>query len=471
MKITDLIKKRIIELYKKAVSIKKRTKYCIVAGCVFSVLSFFLNDTSIYIRPYEIERSTYGTQKTPYNIILDAENLSKDIKFNVAVSAKKYDKDEADKIFVKKFEELLISMLGKNDNYDNVNTKLNFKSDLGDGIRATYSFNPSKIPTYYKNVKEKYIASPSSMQDDKNVIATNSNIEEFHYYVKYKEVVDGQGNIKNENFKDGEFCTGYIEVRLSTDIKGKDIPYKSNMFMVPIRVTNKPMTAIEVFKVAFEKKFAESDKSTIDSDTIVLPKFVNDFKIRYKERKDLKFLIMPLIGIIIAILLDARDKEKEREIKKQQTNYLEIDYGQIVTKILLYVNSGMTIRNAMIRIAELYQKNNEYKAGVRIAYDELVLVKNKLNSGYNELYAYEEMAKNINLRTYTRFLNIIIQSIKNGNKDLKNILNMEVQDALYERKQHAKKLGEEAATKLVLPLMMMLAIIMVVIMVPAFMGM
>ena len=132
----------------------------------------------------------------------------------------------------------------------------------------------------------------------------------------------------------------------------------------------------------------------------------------------------------------------------------------------------MTIRNSMLRLAEQYQKIKDNDGNsTRVAYEELILVKNKLNSGYSEVRAYEEMAQNINLRTYTRFLNIIIQSIKNGNKELKNILNMEVQDALYERKQHAKKLGEEAATKLVLPLMMMLAIIMVIIMVPAFMGM
>ena len=133
----------------------------------------------------------------------------------------------------------------------------------------------------------------------------------------------------------------------------------------------------------------------------------------------------------------------------------------------------MTIRNSFIRLAEQYQKNRKEDKNYEphAAYEELIVVKNKLTSGYSEINAYEEMAKNINMRVYTRFLNIIIQSIKNGNKDLKNILNMEVQDALYERKQNAKKLGEEASTKLVLPLMMMLSIIMVVIMVPAFMGM
>ncbi len=45
---------------------------------------------------------------------------------------------------------------------------------------------------------------------------------------------------------------------------------------------------------------------------------------------------------------------------------------------------------------------------------------------------------------------------------------MEVSDALFIRKMNGKKLGEEASTKLILPLLMMFFIILVVIIVPAF---
>ena len=470
MKNITTIQKKLKELFARVKTIKKRSIYCIVAGLILSVMSFFLNQTSIYVRPYEIERSSYGTQKTPYNIRLDAENLSKNMEFSVSVSARKYEKEEADKKFAEKFDELLVGMLGENIDYENIYSKLNFANDLGDGIRANYSFSPMKIEEYY----DKYEVKKSKKRKTKSTssevnLSTKSNMDEFRYYVDYKDVVDGSGNVKNDDFKLEEFCTGYIEIQLSVDIKGQDTVYKSEKYLVPIRVIAKPMTPIEAFKVAFKKTFDENDKGTIDSDTMMLPRVVNDFKITYKEKRDLRFLLMPLLGVIVAMLLEARDKEAEREKEKMRLRFLEIDYTQIITKILLYVSSGMTIRNSMIRLAEQYQKTDKVKE--RVAYDELVVVKNKLSSGYSEIKAYEEMAKNINLRTYTRFLNIIIQSIRNGNKDLKNILNMEVQDALYERKQHAKKLGEEAATKLVLPLMMMLAVIMVVIMVPAFMGM
>ena len=444
MKIKTFLYKKIEQLIERLKHIKKRSIYCLVVGLVMALASFFLNRESIYIRPFEIERSSYGTQKTPYKLNIDAENLMNGMEFSVSVSPRKYDKEEADKIFLEKLEELKTSILGNNIDFEHINSKLNFLSDLEDGIKASYAFNPQK-----------------------------GSEEDFKYYVKYQGLIDGSGNVRNENFKIDETCDGFIEIQLSTEIKDKESPYKSEKFMLPVRVVSKNMNELESFKVAFEKAFDEKDKETINENTIKLPEVVNNFRIRYREKINLSFMLMPLFGILAAILLEARDKEVEKEKIKKRIRYLEIDYTQIITKILLYVSSGMTIRNSMIRLADVYQKSDidKSKSDERLAYKELIVVKNKLLSGYSEVKAYEEMAKNINQRTYTRFLNIIIQSIKNGNKELKNILNMEVQDALYERKQHAKKLGEEAATKLVLPLMMMLAIIMVIIMVPAFMGM
>ena len=474
MNIRNVLKNKIQQLIARVKRIKKRSIYCVVAGLVFAILSLITNRQSIYVRPNEIERGSYGTQKTPYSIKIDAENLAKNMEFSVSVSSKKYTKDEADEAFAKKIDELKIDILNENDSFESINSKLNFKSDLGDGVRASYAFEPKKIEEYYDKYKsvKKRKATKSDLLATVS-IATKSDIDDFKYFVDYQKVIDGSGNVSNENFKLTEFCTGFIVIQLSTEIKDKEGSYKSEKYMLPVRVVSKKLTPIEAFKVAFKKELDNSDKETINEDTIKLPKVINDFKIIYKENRNLGFLLMPIFGVLVAILLEARDKEEEKEKAKRRIRLLEIDFAQIISKILLYVSSGMTIRNSFIRLAEQYQKS---KSGVknfenRAAYEELVVVKNKLASGYSEINAYEEMAKNINLRIYTRFLNIIIQSIKNGNKDLKNILNMEVQDALYERKQNAKKLGEEAATKLVLPLMMMLSIIMVVIMVPAFMGM
>lgn len=486
MKIKEVLKKNVIRIYARIRNIKKRSKYCILAGLMLAIVSFITNQDSIYIRPYEIERGSYGEQKTPYTLKIDVDNLSKNMEFNVSVSSKKYTKEEADEKFDEKFENLLIGILNENNDFENINSKLNFASDVGDGIKASYAFEPRMVDVAH--IVRDYDADEATSsivgvthlepfvgEDIIHQVASSSdaNFEQFNYYVKYQNVIDGSGNVHNEDFKINDYCTGYILVQFSTDIKEKEGSYRSHKYMIPIKVVSRELSAIESFKNAFKKEVVKSDKDTIDKNTIVLPKIVNDFRIIYKEKKDLTFLLMPIIGILVAILLDAKDKEEEKEKIKRRIRLLELDFAQIISKILLYVSSGMTIRNSMIRLAEIYQKKmtNDNSKEKRVAYEELVVVKNKLASGYSEIGAYEDMAKSINMRSYTRFLNIIIQSIKNGNKELKNILNMEVQDALYERKQNAKKLGEEAATKLVLPLMLMLSVIMVVIMVPAFMGM
>lgn len=448
MEYKRLINEKIQNLLYRLKHLKKRTKICLVVSIICALFSFLLNKDSIYVKPYEIKRGEYGTEKAKYRVYLNAENLKNNLEFDISVSPKRYTKTEIDAVFKDKFDKLLISMLNENVDYEHVCSKLDMSTSVGDGISASYFFEP-----YYEN-------------------ATNSDVEAFTYYTKYQNLIDGSGNIKNDDFKIDEICKGYIIIQLSAEIKDKDGLYKSKKYMVPVTVVSKEQSELESFKSSFRKEVLNNDKLTIDNNTITLPKVINNFRIVYKDKLDLTFLLMPLFGILIVILLEAKDKEKVRDKEKEDKKKLENDFSQIIGKLLLYVSSGMTIRNSMIKISTEYQKKLMKKEiDERKAYEEICIVKNKLLSGYSEAKAYEDMAKNINLRTYTRFLNILIQSLKNGNKDFKNILSMEVQDALYERKQRAKKLGEEASTKLVLPLMLMLSVIMVIIMVPTFMGM
>ena len=144
-----LFEKKIKELVGRVSKIKKRSIYCVVLGFVFAAISFITNQSSIYIRPNEIERSSYGTTRTPYTLNIDVENLAKDMEFQVSVSGQKYTKEEADKKFDEKFDELLVSILKDNVDFENINSKLNFSSDLGDGIKANYAFEPRVIDQFY----------------------------------------------------------------------------------------------------------------------------------------------------------------------------------------------------------------------------------------------------------------------------------------------------------------------------------
>ena len=69
-----------------------------------------------------------------------------------------------------------------------------------------------------------------------------------------------------------------------------------------------------------------------------------------------------------------------------------------------------------------------------------------------------------------KLASLLEQNRKTGLKNLRYLLEEEVAAAFEERKNIAKRLGEEAGTKLLLPLFMMLGIVMVMVVAPAFLS-
>ena len=292
--------------------------------------------------------------------------------------------------------------------------------------------------------------------------------------LKYSNLIDGFGNVNNDNFVEGEEVEGALNVYFSIEVADSenDAKYKSDNYSIDVKVVKRDETEAEKLMKDIKKDIDNQNNTESYKNTITLPSQLNDEKIRYTEKADFSFIYIIILGIVVCFILDYRDKDliKQQEIKnKKETG---IDYPQIITKLLIYINAGVTVRNSFIMIADNYMfKLKQGQTQKRKAYEELKIYKTRILSGENEESCLYDIAKNLNDNDYTRFFNILIQNIKNGNKDIKTVLEMEVYDALYKMKSNAEKLAEEASTKLILPLMMMLLIIFIIIMVPAFMSM
>lgn len=81
---------------------------------------------------------------------------------------------------------------------------------------------------------------------------------------------------------------------------------------------------------------------------------------------------------------------------------------------------------------------------------------------------YEAFGRRCESPVYRKFGMLLSQNLRKGTKGLTNLLQREAQEAFEERKNMAKKLGEEAGTKLMIPLFLMLAVVFVIVTVPAF---
>ena len=118
---------------------------------------------------------------------------------------------------------------------------------------------------------------------------------------------------------------------------------------------------------------------------------------------------------------------------------------------------------------EMAQKQGKQKE--RAAYEEMRRTYYQMQSGMAEGEAYQEFGRRCRLQPYLKLSGLLEQNRRSGTKNMRSILQAEMTDALEQRKNLARRLGEEAGTRLLMPLFLMLGIIMVMIMVPAMMTM
>lgn len=157
---------------------------------------------------------------------------------------------------------------------------------------------------------------------------------------------------------------------------------------------------------------------------------------------------------------------KARENRKRQ---LILDYPDVVFKLGMLLNAGMTIENAFTRIAEEYQQTKT-EGKVRWAYEEMVVACNEMKSGISEAKAYERFGRRCEQTCYIRLGTILSGSLQKSAEGMTDLLLAESEEAMEERRQMAKKMGEEAGTKLLFPMILMLLVVLVILIVPAMMS-
>ena len=212
-------------------------------------------------------------------------------------------------------------------------------------------------------------------------------------------------------------------------------------------------------------------QSDYNSDYVELPKEVDGEEVIYKKRESGNYAAAVLFcGISLAIFARYHDKEKKNSCEKEKIKQMRCDYPEIVAKLSLLVGAGMTVRMAWEKIVVDYRARQKSGSKKRYAYEFMSEGLNMLKSGKPQIYVYEEFGMKCGIKEYMKFSSLIVQNIKKGTKELALLLTLEAKDAFEERKNMAKKYGEEAGTKLLLPMIIMLIVVMAIIMVPALMS-
>ena len=268
---------------------------------------------------------------------------------------------------------------------------------------------------------------------------------------------------------------GYLELRMSTEIAGESgqnsaapLRWHSEPARFYVCILPRERSELEKLEKTLNDRLLEEDRSSLTKGRFRLPDSIEGHKLHFREKRDQSYLLLPLLGLFSAVLLYLRESLRLRERAKKRELSLLLDYSDLVSKLLLYLGAGLSLRNAFEKISEHYEALPREDPGEERALPgELRTMLLQLKSNVSESEAYRSFARRISLKPYARLIALIEQKRRNGSRNLREALKLEMEDAFECRKNTAKRLGEEASTKLLLPLLLQLGIILLLILFPA----
>lgn len=395
--------------------------------CCITAVTFLV---CIFVGTYQIPESAIqqgsiekGDSEKEYELYYETENGKVFGNTSIAIPQKNYEKQEAEKLFRQVEKKLETEVLGNNQSLEKVSCDLNFV-DYVEGIPVEISWSTDK---------EEYINS---------------------YGEVFSSLVEPEGEIV------------MIMAVLSLGEYEEEYSF-------PVCVVMPDKKDGSWWQRAVEQKMKILSEQSGRENEILLPKQVAGSNITFKE-KNLRrpweyLLVIPLSAVM---LIGGTLKEEEKQKGKKEEELLR-EYPEIISRLSLYIQSGMTSKKAVGKIVSDYEKirTTVGKKGVRkFGYEELRITYYEMQGGVSEHMAYKNLGERTGLTEYKKLSAILVQQLEKGSRSFLDNLQQETKEAFEKRKRNAKEAGEKAGTKLLLPMGILLVITLAVIMVPAFLS-
>ncbi|MCQ2537214.1 MAG: hypothetical protein MJ124_02320 [Lachnospiraceae bacterium] len=151
--------------------------------------------------------------------------------------------------------------------------------------------------------------------------------------------------------------------------------------------------------------------------------------------------------------------------RKRRLEIAGYDYKEFLSKLSLLLSAGMTLRLAWKKLAVDYSKGQKKK---KMLAQNLAVSEREIRNGELEQTVYERFGERMENVAYQRLAQLLNQQVTKGVSNLSAALAAELKEVVGKEKESIKVRGEEAGTKLLLPMMGMLVIVFAILLMPAF---
>lgn len=398
-------------------------KLALVLGVIFLGTGVSLGAESLkalepsLLKGNQLVRPGYGEGNREDELALQIEGQEESEVITVEVGEQQYSKEEKKTFLKNAMDSMEECILGENSSLDEVRKRMNLPKTVLDGL-----------------VNVEWVQEPYGVLDEDGYIA---------------EDIEEEGTL--------------VKLTASLDCKGERGEYSTYAKILPPLYTRE-----EELQRRIQSQIKDANEENANENVLYLPELVDGKKVIWSEApSEIAGLICVISIIAGACIYIGRDREitKRALYRKQQ---LTMDYPDMLFKLSMLLGAGLTLQSAFFKIALEYEENKG--AHKRYVYEEMLISYYAMKSGLSEGTAYEEFGNRCQDSKYVKLGAMLAQNLRKGSGGLMEMLQNEAVMSMEERSQIAKRLGEEAGTKLLMPMVMMLAVVLVILMVPAMMS-
>lgn len=399
---------------------KQRKKIAVVlaiTAVIACVAGMSEKMSPVILAENHLKRNENGEGSYEEELQLTVDGVMDAYSYTVTVPEQKLTKEEEQNALQAAWEEIEAEFPGENEGLDCIRKRVEIRDSYQDGrVKAEWNFDDYKI-------------------------------------------MDVEGNVTGQDLpEEGRLVGAEVELFCGSSAVCKDFCFQ--VFPDILTEEEKVLAFVEESLLAQEQKAGE--------EAFTLPEKMGKQELIWQAAKTYLPLKIGLLGIFIAGMIPYIEKSREREMQKKREQELAMEYPDVVSKLSILLSAGMTLQRAWEKIAFSYEEKRKRNEIRRMpAYEEMLMVCHELESGRGEERAYERFGERCGLSSYRKLGNMLAQNVRKGNRGIVELLEKEAENSFEQRKQMAKRCGEEAATKLLFPMFLMFGMIVVILIVPA----
>ncbi|HIQ95340.1 MAG TPA: type II secretion system F family protein [Candidatus Limivivens merdigallinarum] len=363
---------------------------------------------------YQMKRPSYGEGNLETEVEALVEGESERLAVPITVKERQYTQKELSELFAAYEERLPELILGDNKSLDQVRSPLSLPDTLENGA-----------------ISVSWYLEPSNYMND-------------------------QGEFEEEPPEEGSL----VELCAILKYQEKEQEYRFFAKLYP-----REKTSEERLGQRLAEEAAREEERDPTAGEVLLPEEIDGKKIQWMTPGT---PIVPLGAALLFVMiwyLLTKDEKKLKEKLEFRRRQMIMDYPMILYKMSMLLGAGMTIQGAFRKIAFHYKETRGNE--LHYAYEEMLNACYQMEKGTGEAAAYENFGQNCQDLRYIKFGSMLSQNLKKGSKGLSELLMREASLGMEERRNLARRMGEEAGVKLLLPMMLMLVLVMVILIVPS----